>query len=196
MKTNSIESRIKEIDALGNPTELQKTLSNLYKQPDRTESENQKMQSLLKEDAKIEWFKNLVKYIDALKNPTESQKLLSLLSKKSPRTEPEEKQMQLLVKAEIAARKLAAARNAVSHMLNTEKKAIAKAERTARNHEMMLAAGLMSHAGLLDKKTGKPLLDRGVLLGALVELSGTSKNDERWHTWKQTGDRLLATENL
>lgn len=138
---------------------------------------------------KIEWLQKRITYIDALKNPTESQKLLSILGKKNPRTNTEERQLQILSKAEAAAEKFAVARSAVTHMLTTEKKAAAKAERTARNHQMMMAAGLMSQAGLLDKKTGQPLVDRGALLGALVELSNMPKNDERWQHWKKIGDK-------
>jgi hypothetical protein len=47
-------------------------------------------------------------------------------------------------------------------------------------------------AGLVDSRTGRPLLDRGELLGALMELSRVSPEDERKTQWKRNGDALLA----
>jgi len=43
---------------------------------------------------------------------------------------------------------------------------VAKAERTARTHELCNSAGLLILAGLVDTKTGKPAIDKGELLGA------------------------------
>jgi hypothetical protein len=47
-------------------------------------------------------------------------------------------------------------------------------------------------AGLVDSKTGMPILDRGELLGALMELSRVAPEDERKAQWKRNGDALLA----
>jgi hypothetical protein len=66
------------------------------------------------------------------------------------------------------------------------------ATRKARDRELYNAAGLMILAGLVDSRTGMPLLDRGELLGALMELSRVSPEDERKAQWKRNGDALLA----
>jgi hypothetical protein len=41
--------------------------------------------------------------------------------------------------------------------------------------------------------TGKPTLDRGELLGALLGLAKVAENDQRRPEWKRAGDALLAT---
>jgi hypothetical protein len=72
--------------------------------------------------------------------------------------------------------------------VNAEKLAVRK----ARDRELYNAAGLMILAGLVDSRTGMPVLDRGELLGALMELSRVAPEDERRMQWKRDGDALLA----
>jgi hypothetical protein len=139
---------------------------------------------------KTEWLQKRVTHIDALKNPTDSQKLFSLLFKKQARTPVEDRQLAVLAKAEAAAENLAKARSSVSKMLSDEKKKASMLERKARNHELFLSAGLMGLAGLVDTQTGKPLWDRGALLGALVAVA--KSDEQRRAQFKQTGDALLA----
>ncbi|MCF5500333.1 conjugal transfer protein TraD, partial [Pseudomonas syringae] len=47
--------------------------------------------------------------------------------------------------------------------------------------------------GLVDTKTGSPLIDRGELLGALIGIEETSVTDAVRTEWKRTGDALLAS---
>jgi len=115
-----------------------------------------------------------------------------LLAEKTDRTPKDEKNLAALVKAEKANVRAAKARQEAASLINAERKAAAEAERKARDHEMFQAAGLLSMAGLVDKKTGKPVMDRGQLLGALLGLSKVPQDDPRRADWKRAGDALLA----
>ena len=50
----------------------------------------------------------------------------------------------------------------------------------------------MGLAGLVDTLTGKPTIDRGELLGALLGLAKIPAEDPRRTDWKRAGDALLA----
>ena len=65
-------------------------------------------------------------------------------------------------------------------------------ERKRRNHDLYQSGGLLILAGLVDTKTGKPTLDRGELLGALLGLAKIPADDPRRGDWKRAGDALLA----
>lgn len=138
-----------------------------------------------------EWLRDRVAYLKGVKNKSEAQELLVLLFGKAGRTDQEDRKLVALVKAEKAAVKAAKARTAAIKLIQDDKRKAAEAERKARNHEMFMAAGLLSLAGFVDKKTGKPTRDRGEILGALLALSKTT-DPQRWASWKQTGDALLA----
>jgi len=138
------------------------------------------------------WLVSRVAYLKGLKSRTDQQELLVLLVEKTDRTPKDEKNLAALVKAEKANVRAAKARQEVASLINAERKAAAEAERKARTYEMIQAAGLLSLAGLLDTKTGKPLLDRGELLGALLGLSKVLQDDPRRAEWKRAGDALLA----
>jgi len=47
-------------------------------------------------------------------------------------------------------------------------------------------------AGLVDAKTGKPVINKGELLGALLGLAKVTAEDPRRLEWKRVGDALLA----
>ena len=66
-----------------------------------------------------------------------------------------------------------------------------QAERKARNHELYKAAGLLILAGLVDSATGKPLRDRGELLGALLDIAERKRDEETVREWKRAGDARL-----
>lgn len=136
-----------------------------------------------------DWLKSKTDYLRGLKAPSDQQRLLLALAEKTDRTRDDERKLAALVRAEKAADRALKARADAARIVNAEK----LAERKARDHEMYNAAGLLSLAGLLDARTGKPLIDRGELLGALLELAKVPAGDQRRGAWKRAGDALLAS---
>jgi hypothetical protein len=135
-----------------------------------------------------DWLKEKTDYLRALKAPSDQQRLLLALAEKPELTKDDERKLAALIRAEKAADRAQKARANAARIVNAEK----LAERKARDHEMYNAAGLLSLAGLLNAKTGKPLIDRGELLGGLLELAKIPADDQRRETWKRVGDALLA----
>ena len=138
------------------------------------------------------WLSTRVTYLKGIKSRNDQQELLILLADKNERTSQDEKKLVALVRAEKASVRAAKARQEAATLINAERKSTAEAERKARDHEMYQAAGLLSLAGLVDKKTGKPTMDRGQLLGALLGLAKVPKDDARRADWKRAGDALLT----
>lgn len=138
------------------------------------------------------WLTTRVTYLKGLKSRNDQQELLVLLADKKDRTSQDEKKLVALVKAERASVRAAKARQEAANLINAERKSTAEAERKARDHEMYQAAGLLSLAGLVNKKTGKPTMDRGQLLGALLGLAKVPQDDTRRADWKRAGDALLT----
>lgn len=141
------------------------------------------------------WLSDRVAYIKGLKTATEQQKLIVVLYEKQNPTAQEQKKLTVLVRAEKAAVRANEARQRASALINAEKRAEVQAERKARNHELYNAAGLLIMAGLVDTKTGKPLMDKATLLGALMSLGKVPQEDNRWQGWKTTGSEMLAKES-
>ena len=135
-----------------------------------------------------DWMTARLAYLSGLKAPSDHQRLLLLLADKPDRTPEDERKLTALVRAEKAAERAQKARANAARIVNAEK----LMERKARDRELYNAAGLMILAGLVDSKTGMPILDRGELLGALMELSRVAPEDERKAQWKRKGDALLA----
>ena len=138
------------------------------------------------------WLTARVTYLKGLKSRSDQQELLVLLAEKNARTPQDEKKLAALVRAEKATVRAAKARQEAASLINAERKATAETERKARDHELYQAAGLLSLAGLVDKKTGKPTMDRGQLLGALLGLAKVPQDDPRRADWKRAGDALLV----
>lgn len=135
-----------------------------------------------------EFLTDRIKYIKGLKSPSEQQSLLVMLAEMPERTASDDRKLAALLKAEKAQLRALRARSEVQRLVNAEK----EAARKARNHQLFEVAGLLSLAGLLDKTTGKPLTDRGELLGALLAIAETPADDPRRASWKRKGDTLLA----
>jgi hypothetical protein len=135
-----------------------------------------------------EWLKDRVAYLQGLKSRSEQQELLVLLAEKANRNAQDDKKLNAIVKAEKASLRATKARQEVANLI----KASAKAERTARTHELCNSAGLLILAGLVDTKTGQPSIDRGELLGALLGLAKVPEEDPRRLEWKRAGDVLLT----
>ena len=138
------------------------------------------------------WLTTRITYLKSLKSRNDQQELLVLLADKKDRTPQDEKKLAALIKAERASVRATKARQEAANLINAERKSTAEAERKARDHEMYQAAGLLSLAGLVDKKTGRPTMDRGPLLGALLGLAKVPQDDARRADWKRAGDALLT----
>jgi hypothetical protein len=138
------------------------------------------------------WLKDRVTFLKALKTRTEQQELLVLLAENTKRSPLDTKKLTALIKAEKTGIRANKARQDAANLINSEKKALATAARNARTHELCESAGLMGLAGLVDTLTGKPTIDRGELLGALLGLAKVPADDPRRADWKRAGDGLLA----
>ena len=134
------------------------------------------------------WLEDRVAYIRGLKSPNDHQRLLLLLNEKKGATDDDRRKLVALVKAEKAAEKAQRAKASVAKIVNAEKRAVRK----RRDHELYQSAGLLILAGLVDTKIGKPTIDRGELLGALLGLAKVPSDDSRRRDWKRAGDALLA----
>ena len=135
-----------------------------------------------------EWLEDRVAYIRGLKSPNDHQRLLLLLNDKKDATDDDRRKLVALIRAEKAVEKAQRAKASVAKIVNAEK----LAERKNRDHQLYQSAGLLILAGLVDTKTGKPTLDRGELLGALLGLAKVPADDARRSDWKRAGDALLA----
>ncbi|MBD2810719.1 conjugal transfer protein TraD [Xenorhabdus sp. Vera] len=133
-----------------------------------------------------EWLSPRINYIRGLKSPTEHQKLLVKLATIENRTRDEARKLAVLIRAEKAAERAMKAKGAAARVINAERLSVRK----ARNHEMFKVAGLVSLAGLVDKKTGQLTLDTGTFVGALANLAGAPT--EKLQALKSLGDRLIA----
>lgn len=138
--------------------------------------------------ANDEWMESRLAYLRGLKAPSEQQQLLMLLADKPDRTSTDERKLAALVRAEKASERATKARADAARILNAEK----AAQRKVRDRELYQSAGLLILAGLVDTKTGRPTLDRGELLGALLGLAKVPPNDARRSDWKRAGDAKLA----
>ena len=141
-----------------------------------------------------EWLQQRLSYIKALKSPSEQQSLIAMLAEKDTLTPAEEKKLNVLIRAEKAQQRAIEARSKAMALINAEKKAAARAERKARDHELFKVAGLLSLVGLVDKETGKPVVDVASLVGALAGLSELPKENPKWQEWKQKGTEILKSE--
>jgi hypothetical protein len=101
------------------------------------------------------------------------------------------KKLNVLIRAEKAQQRAIEARSKAMALINAEKKAAARAERKARDHELFKVAGLLSLVGLVDKETGKPVVDVASLVGALAGLSELPRDNPKWQEWKQKGNEIL-----
>lgn len=137
------------------------------------------------------WLADRLAYIRGLKAPSDQQRLLLLLAEKPQRTPEDDRKITALVRAEKAAERALKARADAARIVNAEK----VAQRKARDHELYEAAGLLILAGLVDTKTGRPTIDRGELLGALMGLAKVAPGDQRRADWKRAGDALLVEKS-
>ena len=131
-----------------------------------------------------DWLQDRITHYKALKNPSEQQSLFIILAEKIERTTLEEKTFSALVRAEKAMIVATKARQAASHLINTENRKAKEAERKARNHRLILQGTLIDLAALEGKSRGELM---GLLLGAAAV-----DDPQRWSDWKSKGDAYLA----
>ncbi|MBD2799118.1 conjugal transfer protein TraD [Xenorhabdus sp. Flor] len=135
---------------------------------------------------KDEWLRTRISYITGLKSPSEQQRLLVKLARIENPTRDEGRKLTVLIRAEKASERAMKAKGAAARVINAER----LAARKARNHEMFKVAGLVSLAGLVDKKTGQLTLDAGTFVGALAKLADAPP--EKLQVLKSIGDELIA----
>ena len=97
------------------------------------------------------------------------------------------KALTALIRAEKAAELARTTQSEASRFLKAE----ASAERKRRDHELYKIGGLLELVGLIDKRSGKSLINLGELTGALAEIAHTPTDDARRAKWKQAGNAIL-----
>lgn len=137
---------------------------------------------------KESWILERLIYIRNLKTQSDQQRLLLLLYEKQNRTTEDSRKLNFLVKSEWADVKAQKAKGDVVRIVQAEK----ESERKARDRELYQSAGLLILAGLIDTKTGTPVIDRGELLGALLGMAKIPTDNQIRSEWKRTGDALIA----
>jgi hypothetical protein len=142
-------------------------------------------------DKAAAWIKDRLAYIRGLKQPTDQQRLLLLLADLPTRTPDQDRQLAALIRAERAADRYAKARGAAARIVDAEK----RAARKARDHERYKAAGLMGQAGLLDQKTGQPIVDHEVILGGLLEIAQALSDPARMERYRRAGRAAAAGDD-
>lgn len=152
-------------------------------------TESSKPAKPTKDEKDAAWLSNKILFIRGLKNPSDQLALLLLLSENPARTPDEDKLFAALVRAEKASERARSAQSEANRILKAE----ASAERKRRDHELYKVAGLLGLVGLVDKKTGKPLIDRGELTGALAVIAHTPPSDPSRIEWKKAGDAILSS---
>lgn len=139
---------------------------------------------------KTQWLENRLLYIKGLKSPNEQQRLMLALAGRDDLTSKEQRTLNLLVRAEKTAERALKAKADVARVLSAEQ----REQRKKRNHELFKSAGLMGLAGVIDRVTGRPLIDKGLLVGVLHAL----KNNELdgVERFKSLGDQIIQNAEI
>jgi len=135
-----------------------------------------------------QWIESHLKYLSGLRSLSYQQQHFIELATLDERTAEQEKKFKAALKLEKITQRLVDAKAEMAR-LNTAAK---RAERKARDHELYNSAGLMILAGLVDTKTGKPIIDKAELLGALMGLAQVPPDDKRRAEWKKAGSEKIA----
>ena len=139
------------------------------------------------------WLERNLPYLRERKKRSNAQDLLIALAQKASRNEEESSQLDRLIKAERTAERARQARIDAEKMVGATK----EAERKARTQEMIRSAGLLILAGLVDGKTGKPLYEAPLLVGALQAMAEMLSDKERADDWaylQEKGSSLLGSQ--
>lgn len=136
-----------------------------------------------------QWIESHLKYLHGLKTLSQQQQRFIELATIEKRSAEEEKKFKAALKLEKLSQQMVNAKAEMAR-LNTAAK---RAARKERDHELYNSAGLLIMAGLVDTKTGKPVVEKAELLGALMGLAQVSPDDKRRAEWKKAGAEKLAS---
>ncbi len=139
-----------------------------------------------------QWVDQHVQYLQGHASLSQQQQRFLELALMSSRSTLEEKQFKAALKLEKLSVQMLKARAESASIENAAK----KVARKARDHELYNSAGLMIVAGLVDTVTGKPIMDKAELLGALMGLAKVPAEDPRRNEWQRAGaDKLQQLQN-
>jgi hypothetical protein len=134
-----------------------------------------------------QWTEQHVKYLQGHASLNQQQQRFVELALMKSRSPIEEKQFKAALKLEKLSVQMLKAKAESASIENAAK----KVARKARDHELYNSAGLMIVAGLVDTVTGKPLVDKAELLGALMGLAKVPAEDPRRKEWQKAGSDKL-----
>lgn len=134
-----------------------------------------------------QWIESHVQYLQGHSSLSQQQQRFLELALMKSRSALEEKQFKAALKLEKLSVQMLKAKAESASIENAAKKLVRK----ARDHELYNSAGLMIVAGLVDTVTGKPLMDKAELLGALMGLAKVPDDDARRAEWKKAGSEKL-----
>ena len=139
-----------------------------------------------------EWVDKHIQYLQGHASLSQQQQRFLELALMKSRSTLEEKQFKAALKLEKLSVQMLKARAESASIENAAK----KVARKARDHELYNSAGLMIVAGLVDTVTGKPIMDKAELLGALMGLAKVPAEDPRRNEWQRAGsDKLQQLQN-
>jgi len=138
--------------------------------------------------SQAQWIESHLQYLQGLNKPSQQQQLFMELATKDKRTATEEKRFKVSLKLEKLAAQTLKAKSEAASIENAAR----REARKARDHELYNTAGLLIMAGLVDTKTGQPVMDKAELLGALMGLANVGSDDPRRQEWKRAGDDKLS----
>jgi hypothetical protein len=115
----------------------------------------------------IGWITRRIAFIRKLSEKTGRQREIIRLLDIENRTSLEQKQLHVLATAE----KKELQRQEAQQRLEVQERIAGRRKRRERNHQMFLAAGMLTQSGLVDKVTGKPNYDPEMLTAAFTEFN-------------------------
>ncbi|WP_045138974.1 hypothetical protein [Morganella morganii] len=123
----------------------------------------------------IEWITCRMVFIRKLSKKTGRQREIIRLLDIENRTSLEQKQLHVLATAE----KNELQQQETAQRLEIQERIANRKKRRERNHQMFLAAGMLTQSGLVDKVTGKPNYDKDMLTRAFTQFNQKLKEAEK-----------------
>ncbi len=114
-------------------------------------------------------------FIRKLSKKTGRQREIIRLLDIENRTSLEQKQLHVLATAE----KNELQQQETAQRLEIQERIANRKKRRERNHQMFLAAGMLTQSGLVDKVTGKPNYDKDMLTRAFTQFNQKLKEAEK-----------------